>query len=62
MEGGTKEVRSIVQKVLPKTFGVIMNGWSDGHGSHLVAIFAAFMVPENVHQALLAVVPLLNGA
>ena len=41
-------------------FGIIFDGWSDGSGAHLVAIFASYMSQDSVMTPLLACAPLLD--
>lgn len=35
-------VTTLITKALPDSFGLVMDGWSDGGGTHYLAIFASF--------------------
>jgi len=55
------EVRSLIAVNISQRFGLIFDGWSDGYGSHLVAVFATFHDIKNKRKRfLLAIAPLLD--
>ena len=56
----TDEVRSSLQNEFPATLGIIFDGWSDGSGAHLVAIFAPYVFQDSVMTPLLACALLLD--
>ena len=58
----TKKVERKVEESLPQTFGLVIDGWSEGGtGTHYMAVFAAFQNKDLKPQALLmAFSPLLD--
>ncbi len=55
------QVVKAISAILPERFGLIFDGWSDGYGSHYVAIFAVYEAPTVVQgKCLLACSPLNN--
>jgi len=62
MELVVEQVRTTIQEQLPDKFGIVFDGWSDGHGGHLLAIFATFMRNDSVISLLLSIAPFLDEA
>ena len=58
----TRKVETLLQKELPGSFGLVLDGWTYGQ-THYVGLFAVYPYPANAKQAaapLLAFSPLLN--
>eukprot|EP01038_Epipyxis_sp_PR26KG_P016908 gene16908-23203_t len=49
-----------IKSLLPSKFGGIIDGWSDGCGTHYMGFYATFMIGENPHKLLLSIAPLLE--
>jgi hypothetical protein len=52
----TQEVENLIRETLPKQFGLIIDGWSEG-SEHFFAIFACFPVNDKCKTLLLAFAP-----
>ncbi|KAG3081617.1 hypothetical protein PI124_g14212 [Phytophthora idaei] len=53
-------VEALVEKILPLSFGVMLDGWT-AKSTHYVAVFAAFMYDNKCHEVLLGFSPPLDA-
>lgn len=55
----TAKTEKIIALSLPDSFGIIIDGWTDG-STHYVAVFACFSVEDKPSYPLLAISPLFD--
>lgn len=59
MGASLRKVEEKLANILPTSFGIVIDGWTDG-GTHFLAIYASFVdtLSEQVKQYLLACSPM----
>jgi hypothetical protein len=56
-----EEVSKEITKILPNKFGLVIDGWSDGLGTHYCGVFASFLDSKGEKETiLLSIAPLID--
>ncbi|GMF62897.1 unnamed protein product [Phytophthora fragariaefolia] len=54
-----REVETVIANILPKSFGIIFDGWTF-RSEHYVAVFASFCHDGKTHNILIAMAPIID--